>query len=48
MNDDNKKKCYSDSTDFIRNLTVLFLKIISEKAYTNIPLKNISLKKVQH
>ena len=38
MNDENKEKCRSVSTDFIRKLTDFFFIIIVEKASTNIPL----------
>ena len=38
MNDDNEKKCYGVSTDFIRKLTDLFLITIGEKSSTKIPV----------
>ena len=41
MNDDNKEKCCSVSTDFIRKWTDVFFIIIGEKASTITPLSKI-------
>ena len=41
MNDDNEKKCYGVSTDFIRKLTDSFFIAIGKKASTNIPSSKI-------
>ena len=41
VNDNNEENIYGVSTDFIRNLTDLFLIIIGEIASINIPLRNI-------